>query len=181
MQQQLYTVVTADHPYDPVFVLGPPGRATDLRGIAARQTVGALIKDELEAAGFSVMEPEPVVFEPMAPHWHGARVRFPEDAPHIYAGRELRVDSAFDGLPVLVDPETQLLLMADDMPWQASEPRTMTGGLLVTPAYPFEQIPLGPLQVPEQQFAREEDLQDFKRALRVSGYVVDLQQGDQSE
>lgn len=179
--QQLYTVFTADHPYDPVFVLGAPGRAADLRGIAARQTVGALIKDALEAAGFSVMEPEPVVFESMAPHWHGARVRFPEDAPHIYAGRELRVDSAFDGLPVLVDPETQLLLMADDMPWQATEPRTMTGGLLVTPAYPFEQIPLGRVLVPEQQFANEDDLQDFKRALRVAGYVVDQPQGESVE
>lgn len=179
--QQLYTVFTVDQPYDPVFVLGSPGRAADLRGIVARLTAGALVKEALEAAGFAVMDPEPVVFDPVAPSWSGALVRFPDDAPHVYAGKTLRVDVAPDGLPALIDPETQIMLMADDMPWRSADPQAMTGGLLVTPAIAFEQVPLGPVLIPEQQFATGELVQAFRRALQAAGYVVDPPHGERSE
>ncbi|BAP87898.1 predicted protein [Burkholderiales bacterium GJ-E10] len=56
--------------------------------------------------------------------------------------------------------------------------RSMSGGLLSTPSVPFQQVPLGPVWIPAQQFATEDLAQDFERALRAAGYVAELQRND---
>jgi hypothetical protein len=169
---QLYTLEAQAFGGETLHVLGTPDRLLDLRRITARSCgIPQLIRD-LEDAGFVITQPQSVVFDPSDPVWAGSLVRFPDTAPHSYAGRSLQVVSAADGLPALVDAETEELLMADDRPWRKADAHPMKGGQLIDPDMPFEQIPLGPVIVPEGQFRSKEDEAAFIADLRLAGYEI---------
>ena len=140
---------------------------------AAARLPQVAMRAELERVGLRFTEPSVIIHDPVQPAWEGVRVQFPADAGHEFAGMTLAVTQAADGLPALVDPKTGDLLMADDMPLRqaiATERAQRGGQLLVTPVG-FEQIPLGPVEIPQGQMDSEQ-LRTFLAALEAAGFIA---------
>jgi hypothetical protein len=169
---ELYTIDLQPMGGEILHVLGAPDRLIDLRRLAVRAAGTTQLLRDLKNEGFTVVEPQSLVFNPSEPAWAGCMVRFPDTAPHVYAGQALRVVVAEDGLPALLDPQTQEMLMADDRPWRRGEAHPMKGGQLVDPDIPFEQVPLGALVVPEGQFKTPEDEAIFLSDMSTAGYII---------
>lgn len=167
----LYILYAEDSPFEPSYAIGPAGLEPQVR--AATRLPSALMHEHLLACGLEVVDASVISHDPQKPFWEGAYVRFPQDAGHEYAGKTLALAQAADGLPMLVDPDHGDLLAADDMPLrQVPEPSTASraGQLLVTePA--FEQVPLGPVWIPEGQFDGQ-TLEALIGVLEAAGYEV---------
>ena len=89
------------------------------------------------------------------------RVVFPVTAQHEHAGKTLVATNTVpfeDGGIVLID-EHQQLLNAEDQLWHAKHRYV-------------EQVPLGPVEVPDSQFSSPKELQRAIRLLQKSGFQV---------
>ena len=133
------------------------------------------IRRGLQAAGLVLQDPISIVVDGPDKQALPRYVRFPAEAQHILAGNTVRVDYASaDNLPYLVDPQTESYLLPSDMPFRrvASDTPPSVRGLVLDPADGYEQIPLGPLEVPEEQFADVTQRDRFIRDLIDAGYEV---------
>jgi hypothetical protein len=89
------------------------------------------------------------------------KIRFPVTAPHEYAGKTLEATNSTpfqDGTVVLIDEEKQML-NADDQLWH-KEQVTMV------------QVPIGPIELPDSQFASPSDYRRAARLLTGSGFQI---------
>jgi hypothetical protein len=133
-----------------------------------------VLEQLLNEAGLTLIEPKVIDCEYRTGVPTSRMVRFPADAPHDYAGREVIARfHEFDGLPYLFDEDVGQMIMPTDRPWSArSADEHGRYGLIEDTALFVEQVPLGPLLVPEEQFASPEERSFFIASLREAGYEV---------
>lgn len=123
------------------------------------------LRGPLEAKGF--VEPSKVGSairpwdESRANQHFTFKVRFPATALHEHAGKELHATNAIpfeDGKLVLID-ENQQFLNADDQLWHQARPY-------------IEQVPLGAVELPDQQFATPAEFKRAANLLQASGFTL---------
>lgn len=89
------------------------------------------------------------------------KVRFPVTAPHEYAGKTLEATNATpfeDGTVVLIDEEKQMLNAQDHL-WHKEQVALV-------------QVPIGPIELPDAQFATPSEYRRAARLLTGSGYQI---------
>ncbi|NEX60207.1 hypothetical protein [Noviherbaspirillum galbum] len=89
------------------------------------------------------------------------KVRFPVTAPHEYAGKTLEATNSTpfeDGSVVLIDADKQML-NSDDQLWHKDQPDML-------------QVPIGPVELPDAQFATPSEYRRAARMLLGSGYQL---------
>ncbi len=141
----------------------------------------------LTAAGFVAPDSTWFIEKP----WDDARkpvvtcfyVEFPSDAPHEHAGKRLTATTAVpgeDGLPLLLDEHGQLL-QASDRLWSANDDglafeidqvQRRPAPAQERPAGARTQVPLGPVIVPQDQFATPEQAAQAVQLLRDAHFEV---------
>lgn len=173
---RLFEITVYDN--EPIFALWAGGGdgidpSILVRRVLDEATTSNALVSALERAGFACVPVERVSKSGDLDLPASRVVRFPTDAEHEYAGLQTTAEfSAIDGLPYLVDPATKMILMPFDMPWR----RRCTGGgrfgLIEENLVELDQVPLGRIEIPSEQFARSDERARFIEALREAGYEV---------